>query len=96
MREGLELEPRILWCGRPTGIINAGTDDAKYMINVKHVGKFVVGLGDQVAPTDIDEAANGSHWSGLQGGSHPCPPPPPIYSPPPNHHYTQSRHTFVV
>jgi len=45
-----------LHVARCTKIINAGTDDAKYMINVKHVGKFVVGLGDQVAPTDIDEA----------------------------------------
>eukprot|EP01012_Entosiphon_sulcatum_P016576 TRINITY_DN214_c0_g1_i1.p1 TRINITY_DN214_c0_g1~~TRINITY_DN214_c0_g1_i1.p1 ORF type:complete len:434 (-),score=117.03 TRINITY_DN214_c0_g1_i1:20-1321(-) len=45
-----------LHVARCTKIINAGQDDAKYVINVKHVGKFVVGLGDKVAPTDIDEA----------------------------------------
>eukprot|EP00906_Rhabdomonas_costata_P034732 RCo048849 len=45
-----------LHVARCTKIINASTEDAKYMINVKHVGKFVVGLGERVAPTDIDEA----------------------------------------
>jgi 26S proteasome regulatory subunit T1 len=29
--------------------------DAKYVINVKQIAKFVVGLGDKVAPTDIEE-----------------------------------------
>ena len=27
----------------------------RYMINVKQIAKFVVGLGDKVAPTDIEE-----------------------------------------
>jgi len=36
-------------------IINPGTDDAKYMINVKQMAKYVVGLGERVAPTDIEE-----------------------------------------
>ena len=40
---------------RCTKIINADTDDAKYVINVKQFAKFVVDLGDQVAPTDIEE-----------------------------------------
>ena len=40
---------------RCTKIINPNTDDAKYMINVKQIAKFVVALGDKVAPTDIEE-----------------------------------------
>jgi len=31
------------------------SDDPKYIINVKQFAKFVVDLGDQVAPTDIEE-----------------------------------------
>ena len=38
-----------------TKIINPNTDDTKYMINIRQMAKFVVGLGDKVAPTDIDE-----------------------------------------
>ena len=30
-------------------------EDAKYVINVKQIAKFVVGLGDKVSPTDIEE-----------------------------------------
>ena len=40
---------------RCTKIINADTDDAKYIINVKQYAKFVVDLADKVAPTDIEE-----------------------------------------
>ena len=40
---------------RCTKIINPGTDDAKYMIHIKQQAKFVVGLGEKVAPTDIEE-----------------------------------------
>ena len=40
---------------RCTKIINADSDDPKYIINVKQFAKFVVDLGDQVAPTDIEE-----------------------------------------
>merc|ERR1719172_326853 len=36
-------------------IINPGSDEAKYVINVKQIAKFVVALGDRVAPTDIEE-----------------------------------------
>lgn len=31
-------------------------DPSKYMINVKQIAKFVVALGDKVAPTDIEES----------------------------------------
>lgn len=64
-------EEQPLQVARCTKIINAGQDDAKYVINVKqiakvrctgaqptflqHVLQFVVGLGDKVAPTDIEE-----------------------------------------
>ena len=44
-----------LQVARCTKILNAGQDDAKYMINVKQIAKFVVGLGDKVAPPDIEE-----------------------------------------
>ena len=40
---------------RCTKIINAETEDAKYIINVKQYAKFVVDLADKVAPTDIEE-----------------------------------------
>ena len=40
---------------RCTKIIEPDTEDAKYVINVKQIAKFVVALGDRVAPTDIEE-----------------------------------------
>lgn len=44
-----------LQVARCTKIINPGTAESKYVINVKQIAKFVVGLGDSVAPTDIEE-----------------------------------------
>lgn len=41
---------------RCTKIINDGTEeDTKYIINVKQIAKFVVGLGERVSPTDVEE-----------------------------------------
>lgn len=34
---------------RCTKIINPNTDEAKYVINIKQIAKFVVGLGDKVS-----------------------------------------------
>mmetsp|Transcript_22353 Transcript_22353/g.58254 ORF Transcript_22353/g.58254 Transcript_22353/m.58254 type:complete len:424 (+) Transcript_22353:119-1390(+) len=48
-------EEQPLQVARCTKIINPNTDDAKYVINVKQIAKFVVGLGDRVAPTDVEE-----------------------------------------
>jgi len=48
-------EEQPLQVARCTKIINANTEDAKYIINVKQIAKFVVGLADRVAPTDIEE-----------------------------------------
>lgn len=48
-------EEQPLQVARCTKIINAGQDDAKYMINVRQIAKFVVALGEKVAPTDIEE-----------------------------------------
>merc|ERR1719310_1500206 len=48
-------EEQPLQVARCTKIIDANTDDAKYVINVKQIAKFVVGLGDRVAPADIEE-----------------------------------------
>jgi len=44
-----------LQVARCTKIINADTEDAKYIINVKQFAKFVVDLNEQVASTDIEE-----------------------------------------
>lgn len=43
--------------GGGTGAANNSnaTSGNKYIINVKQIAKFVVGLGDKVAPTDIEE-----------------------------------------
>lgn len=48
-------EEQPLQVARCTKIIGANTDEAKYVINVRQIAKFVVGLGDRVAPTDIEE-----------------------------------------
>lgn len=39
----------------PMGGMNANASGNKYVINVKQIAKFVVGLGEKVAPTDIEE-----------------------------------------
>ena len=44
-----------LQVARCTKIISPNTDDAKYMINVKQIAKFVVGLGEKVSATDVEE-----------------------------------------
>jgi 26S proteasome regulatory subunit T1 len=44
-----------LQVARCTKIIDADTENAKYMINVKQIAKFVVALGDNVSPMDIEE-----------------------------------------
>lgn len=49
------LEVQLCLCVRCTKIINADSEDPKYIINVKQFAKFVVDLSDQVAPTDIEE-----------------------------------------
>ena len=45
-----------LQVGRCTKIINAGSEDAKYIVALKHMGKFVVGLDEKLAPTDVEES----------------------------------------
>lgn len=49
-------EEQPLQVARCTKILNAGTEDAKYIINVKQIAKFVVALGERVSPTDIEES----------------------------------------
>merc|ERR1711935_117559 len=44
-----------LQVARCTKIINADTDDAKYMISIKQIAKFVVALGENVSPMDVEE-----------------------------------------
>jgi 26S proteasome regulatory subunit T1 len=48
-------EEQPLQVARCTKIINPGQEDAKYIINVKQIAKFVVGLGEKVSPTDVEE-----------------------------------------
>ena len=48
-------EEQPLQVARCTKIINENSDDTKYMINIRQIAKFVVGLGEKVSPTDIDE-----------------------------------------
>lgn len=48
-------EEQPLQVARCTKIINPGTENAKYIINLRQFAKFVVALGDKVAPTDIEE-----------------------------------------
>lgn len=38
-----------------TKILDAETEEPKYVISIKQTAKFVVGLGDKAAPTDIEE-----------------------------------------
>ena len=40
--------------GQAFNMGNADSKD-KYVINVKQIAKFVVGLGERIAPTDIEE-----------------------------------------
>merc|ERR1712060_497635 len=44
-----------LQVARCTKIIDPGTDDTKYVIKIREFAKFVVGLGEKVSATDIDE-----------------------------------------
>uniref|UniRef100_A0A2I3G2I3 26S proteasome regulatory subunit 7 n=1 Tax=Nomascus leucogenys TaxID=61853 RepID=A0A2I3G2I3_NOMLE len=44
-----------LQVARCTKIINADSEDPKYIVNVKRFAKFVMDFSDQVAPTDIEE-----------------------------------------
>ncbi len=49
------LSEQPLQVARCTKIINPNTDDAKYMITIKQIAKFVVGLGEKVVATDVEE-----------------------------------------
>mmetsp|Transcript_20876 Transcript_20876/g.37001 ORF Transcript_20876/g.37001 Transcript_20876/m.37001 type:complete len:443 (+) Transcript_20876:217-1545(+) len=49
-------EEQPLQVARVTKIINADSDEAKYLINVKQIAKFVVALGEKLSPTDIEES----------------------------------------
>merc|ERR1712130_977113 len=53
-KQALQTE-QPLQVARCTKIIGADTNEPKYIINVKQFAKFVVDLGEQVAPTDIEE-----------------------------------------
>jgi len=44
-----------LQVARCTKIIDPGTDDTKYVIKIREMAKFVVGIGEKVSATDIEE-----------------------------------------
>lgn len=44
-----------LQVARCTKIIDDDEEEPKYLINVRQIAKYVVGLGENVAPTDIEE-----------------------------------------
>merc|ERR1719498_571166 len=48
-------EQQPLLVARCTKIINPGTDDVKYIISLRQIAKFVVGLGEKVSATDVEE-----------------------------------------
>lgn len=50
-------EEQPLQVARCTKIIEGGgnNEPAKYLINIRQIAKFVVGLGEKVSPTDIEE-----------------------------------------
>jgi 26S proteasome regulatory subunit T1 len=52
------LPPGVAGAGAPPAPGAAGAaagGEARYVINVKQIAKFVVGLGDRVSPTDVEE-----------------------------------------
>ena len=49
------MKESTLQVGRCTKIFNPGSEDAKYVVALKHMGKFVVGLDEKLAPTDVEE-----------------------------------------
>lgn len=49
------MQEQPLKVARCTKIINPKTDDARYMISIKQYAKFVVGLGEKLAHTDVEE-----------------------------------------
>ena len=69
---------------RCTKIISPNTDDAKYIINIKQIAKFVVGLGDKVrrgtcpggggrrSATGVGTAEEGPPWGGPSSDGHSC------------------------
>ena len=57
-----------LQVGRCTKILNAGSEDAKYIVHLKHMGKYVVGLDEKLAPTDVEEGMRvGTERAGVVG-----------------------------
>ena len=45
-----------LQVGRCTKILNKESEtDAKYIVHLKHMGKYVVALDEKLAPTDVEE-----------------------------------------
>lgn len=53
--KAMQQSEQPLQVARCTKIISPGTENAKYMIEVRQIAKYVVGLGERVSPTDIEE-----------------------------------------
>jgi len=48
-------EEEVLQIANCTQVIKSEYDNLKVVIHIKHTGKFLVGLGDRVSPTDLNE-----------------------------------------
>jgi 26S proteasome regulatory subunit T1 len=48
-------EDQTLQIANCTQIIQNDLDALKFVVHIKHTGKFLVGLGDKVSPTDVNE-----------------------------------------
>jgi len=53
--EALMKGESYLHVARCTKILNAGQDDARYMISIREYAKYVTKLGEKLSPTDIEE-----------------------------------------
>ena len=49
------IKEKPLIVARWTKIINPGTEEAQYLVHIRQMAKYVVGLGEKVAPTDVEE-----------------------------------------
>ena len=52
-RQALSEQP--FQVARCTKILDADTQEPKYLINIRQIAKFVVGLHEQLSPTDVEE-----------------------------------------
>lgn len=72
------MSENALHIGRCIRILNKGQDDARYVISIRDSAKYVVKLGDKVAPQDIEEGMRVGILMGLSKIQIEIPLPPRI------------------